>query len=103
MKVDFNRKFKDYKGNETAGIIADELAKSLFSVGMKENSFTNDEKYNAYLLCNKINQNSGIIEITIEEAALIKKVSAESFIAGGYGQVCELIENKTETKIKGGK
>jgi hypothetical protein len=93
MKVNFKAKVKDYKGIATDKFISDELAKALFYVTDKD-QFNCDEKYTAYKLCGKLNAGDGEIEITVEEASLIKRVAASVFIAGGYGQVCELIETE---------
>ena len=46
----------------------------------------------AYVLCQRIIQGGGILEITTEEGTLIKEVCGECLTAGGYGQVYELIE-----------
>ena len=33
MKVDLNRKFKDFKGNETAELVSDQVAEALYMAG----------------------------------------------------------------------
>ena len=92
MKVDFNRKFKNYDGVELAGQnIASAVAEALFNYG-KDKPVGRDEKFKAYVLCQRIIQGGGILEITTEEGTLIKEVCGESLTAGGYGQVYELIE-----------
>ncbi|WP_455670221.1 hypothetical protein [Phocaeicola faecalis] len=96
MKVNLNKKFKDFRGNELSGDnIALSIAEALFFYG-KDKPVNRDDKFKAYCLSQKIIQNDGIIEITTEEATLIKEICGEGLTAGGYGQVYELIE-------KGGK
>lgn len=92
MKVNFNRKFKDYNGSEMEGEnIAMMVAKSLFTYGNAE-TVDADTKFRAYMLSQKIVHATGDVEITVEEASLIKEVCGKSLVAGGYGQVCEIIE-----------
>lgn len=92
MKVDFNRKFKSYDGRELGGQdIASAVAEALFNYG-KEKPVGRDDKFKAYVLCQRILRNGGVLEMTTEEATLIKEVCGECLTAGGYGQVHELIE-----------
>ena len=92
MRVDFNRPFKGYDGRELTGNnIAMSVAEALFNYG-KDKPVGRDEKFKAYVLCQRIIQGGGILEITTEEGTLIKEVCGESLTAGGYGQVYELIE-----------
>ena len=92
MKVDLNRKFRGFDGNELGGDnIATAVAEALFNYG-KDNPVGRDDKFRAYVLCQRIIQNEGKLEITTEEGTLIKEVCGECLTAGGYGQVYELIE-----------
>lgn len=92
MKVDLNRRFKNFNGNELGGdTIATAVAEALFNYG-KEKPVGRDEKFKAYVLCQRIIQNGGVLEITTEEGTLIKEVCGECLTAGGYGQVYKLIE-----------
>ena len=59
---------------------------SLFNYG-KDKPVGRDEKFRAYVLCQRIIQGGGILEITTEEGTLIKEVCGECLTAGGYGQV----------------
>ena len=107
MKVDLNRRFRGFDGNELGGDnIATAVAEALFNYGKdkpvgrsrglgdvyKRQPVGRDEKFKAYVLCQRIIQGGGILEITTEEGTLIKEVCGESLTAGGYGQVYELIE-----------
>ena len=89
MKVDLNSRFRGFDGNELGGAPA--VAEALFNYG-KDKPVGRDEKFRAYVLCQRIIQGGGILEITTEEGTLIKEVCGESLTAGGYGQVYELIE-----------
>lgn len=92
MNIDLNRQFKGYTGHELEGDnIAMSVAEALFNYG-KDKPVGRDEKFKAYVLCQRIIQNDGVLEITTEEGTLIKEVCGECLTAGGYGQVHELIE-----------
>nr|DAW34427.1 MAG TPA: hypothetical protein [Caudoviricetes sp.] len=95
MKVDLNKKFKDFKGNETTEVIADKVAEALYSAGaIPEWKIEKKDKFRAYKICQKIINNNGIIDIESEDAALIKDVCSNFLTAGAYGQIHELIEKE---------
>lgn len=93
MKVNLNKQFKDFKGEELKGeSIAYSVAEALFFYG-KDKPVSNDDKFKAYCISQKIIKSNGDIEITAEEACLIKEVCGEALTAGGYGQIHDIIEN----------
>ena len=94
MKVDLNRRFRGFKGNELDGDnVATAVAEALFNYG--ENKHVGrDEKLKAYVLCQRIIQGGGVLDLESEDVTLIKEVCGESLTAGGYGQVYELVERK---------
>lgn len=92
MKINFNVSFSNYKGQPTQDIIGDKVAEALFTAGMQNNQIKNEDKYKAYKICRKISEAQGEIEISTEEATLIKTVCVNYLTAGGYGQLHELIE-----------
>jgi len=93
MKVNLNRKFRDFKGNETNDIISDKVAEALYSAGaIPEWAIKREDKFRAYKLCQQIINSKGVIEIESEDATLIKEVCANFLTAGAYGQVHELVE-----------
>ncbi|MCB6712267.1 hypothetical protein LI160_01525 [Bacteroides xylanisolvens] len=95
MKVDLNKYFKDYRGQETTELIADKVAEAMYSAGaIPEWKIKREDKFKAYKICQKILTDGGVIEIETEEATLIKEVCANFFSAGAYGQVHELIEKE---------
>ena len=95
MKRNFNRQFKDFRGNDIPGrSVAQEITEALFNHG-KITPATEEEKRMAYILCKRIAMSAGEVEISTEEAALVKKVCAQSLTAGGYGQVFEIIEDSS--------
>ncbi len=70
MKVDLNRRFRGFDGNELGGDnIATAVAEALFNYG-KDKPVGRDEKFKAYVLCQRIIQGGGILEITTEEGTL---------------------------------
>ena len=94
MKVDLNRRFRGFKGNELDGDnVATAVAEALFNYG-KDKSVGRDEKFKAYVLCQRIIQGGGVLDLESEDVTLIKEVCGESLTAGGYGQVYELVERK---------
>ena len=94
MKVDLNRRFRGFDGNELGGDnIATAVAEALFNYG-KDKQVGRDEKFKAYVLCQRIIQSGGVLNLESEDVTLIKEVCGESLTAGGYGQVYELVERK---------
>ena len=94
MKVDLNRRFRWFKGNELDGDnVATAVAEALFNYG-KDKPVGRDEKFKAYVLCQRIIQGGGVLDLESEDVTLIKEVCGESLTAGGYGQVYELVERK---------
>ena len=94
MKVDLNRRFRGFKGNELDGDnVATAVAEALFNYG-KDKPVGRDEKFKAYVLCQRIIQGGGVLDLESEDVTLIKEVGGESLTAGGYGQVYELVERK---------
>lgn len=115
MKVNFNIPFKNYKGEDLEKevevlrdgkkvkelqpvLISDILAQNLYNgEGLERTSNTdkdNETKFKAYTLCHRIFNASSAVDLTSEEALLIKQVSASSLTAGAYGQIVELLEGK---------
>ena len=94
MKVDLNRRFRGFKGNELDGDnVATAVAEALFNYG-KDKPVGRDEKFKAYVLCQRIIQGGGVLDLESEDVTLFKEVCGESLTAGGYGQVYELVERK---------
>ena len=92
MKVDLNRKFKDFKGLETENIISDKVA--LYSAGATpEFAIKREDKFRAYKLCKSIMDNNGAIELSSEDISLIKEICSTFFTAGAYGQIHEILES----------
>jgi hypothetical protein len=92
MKVNLNKKFKDFTGAEIAGeTYADSIARGLF-LGRGVSVTSADEKYAANKLSTRIITARDDIELTEEEVALIKKVAAVTLTPGAYGQVLDFIE-----------
>lgn len=93
MKINFNRFFKNYKGDETSELMADKVSEALFIAGFGQQlPIDNKDKFLAYKLSQKIINAPGEVEINTEEASLIKSLCVNFFTSGAYGQVEELIE-----------
>lgn len=93
MKVNFNRHFKKYDGSEAPEIMRDIMAQALFNMGAGRN-VESSIKFKAYMLSQKIMNATAEVEITTEEATIIKETASAILTAGGYGQIYELIENR---------
>ena len=91
-KVDFNVKFKNFKGEYSGNTtISDELALALFNAGIPELPIEKENKYRAYNLCTRLISQNGVIELVDEDIDFLKKYCATSFSAGAFGQVLDLI------------
>lgn len=96
MKVDLNKKFKDFKGNETEEIVADQIAEALYMAGASPDfPIRKEDKFRAYKLCQRIINNNGVVEMESEDISLIKEVSSGRYVAGAYGQICDLLEGRS--------
>jgi hypothetical protein len=92
MKLNFNKKFLDAKGQETNEVIADVLQQVLYTVGANEKFVSSpDEKYSAYKIMQKLSTGAEV-EVTVDEAGFLKRVCGSVLMAGAYGQVVDLIE-----------
>lgn len=93
MKIDFNRHFKKFDGSEAPEIMRDIISQALFNMGAGRH-VDMTTKFNAYMLSQKIMNATGCVEISTEEATMIKEAAAATLTAGGYGQIHQLIENR---------
>ncbi|KAA6347961.1 hypothetical protein EZS27_004584 [termite gut metagenome] len=95
MKVNFNVPFKNVKGEAIVKdgkeqLMKDVLAPVLFD-GNWISSASPEEKLMSYDLSTRIYAAEGEMEITTEEASLIKR-GAQILNAAGYSQIYKLIE-----------
>lgn len=114
MKVNFNQAFKNFDGSdiqETYEAIEKEIVNGkeievtknklrpkLVSVTVASILFigkdcTNaEEKMMAFSLSQRIYNAKEAVDITAEEASLIKRLIADSLMAGAYAQIANLVE-----------
>lgn len=72
----------------------EEVAVYLYNLSnVKGVNLTSEQKYRAYILCMRIASSPDCLELTTEEACLIKDVCCEKMSAGAYGQIVDMIEN----------
>ena len=84
MKVDLNRKFKDFKGLETENVISDKVAEALYSAGVTpEFAIKREDKFRAYKLCKSIMDNNGAIELSSEDIIHNRFAELLHFLYGG--------------------
>jgi hypothetical protein len=95
MKVNFNVPFKNVKGESMTKDGKEQLVKDVLAPVMFEGNWISStspkEKLMSYDLSTRIYAADGEIEITIEEATLIKQ-GAQILNAVGYSQIYKLIE-----------
>ena len=89
MKVNFNKTFSTYNGEDSQQSIKDAVCKGLYAAG---DGVSADDKMIAYRLNLKIIPATKEVEITTEEASLIKRLCEKTLVAGAYGQIVDLIE-----------
>jgi hypothetical protein len=104
MKVNMNKPFVGFDGkvlkitdqttNELRTIFVSEtLAQTMFNASTLQNApMSQENKFAAFKICQKIIQNPSCVELTSEEIVLIKAIAAQDMSAGAYGQVVELLE-----------
>ena len=100
MKVNFNKTFKDYKGDDLmiggkSQLMADIIAQCLFNgEGVQQTGSpqeNNMRKIHCYDLCMRIMQTQGDLSLTVEDALLIKE-SVTGLTPGCYSQIVTLID-----------
>ena len=99
MRVNFKKKFKNFKGEDVDQYICDVVAESLFNAGVSEQLKVDDaDKFKAYAISQKLIVGDGVVDITTEEATLIKDLCMHCLTAGAYGQLYEIIEQLNSDK-----
>lgn len=92
-KVNFNKVLKDCFGkdievNGEKQSLKEAVCIRLFSAG---EGLTDEEKWNAYKLMNRIAASDGTIDIEDKESVLIKKICGHTLTAGSYGQLVDAL------------
>ena len=91
---DFDRKFKDYKGDEIGdNTMSVEISKALYSAGVPDLPIEQNEKYLAYKISTKLIACSGVVDLGDEDVLFLKKFCGVAFSAGAYGQIVNLLES----------
>ena len=100
MKVNFNKTFKDYRGNDLivggkVQLMTDIVAQCLFNgEGARSSGDSNKDssrKIHSYELCMRLIQANGDLSISAEDAILIKE-SVIGLTPGCYSQIVKLID-----------
>jgi hypothetical protein len=103
MKVDFNKILATHTGTPalisapngvnipvTASAHIQEI---LFASGIDNRySMSAEQKYMAYRISRKLYDAKDAVDITVEEANLIKEIAGAFCASGIYGQICDIIE-----------
>ena len=102
MRINLNRLLLDFKGDEAIKVInvkeqkqflRDMVSEALYAAGMNPQlGMDMSKKLRAYNMLQQIINNRGILDITTEDATLLKEICADVFTAGAFGQINELIE-----------
>lgn len=107
MKVNFERPIINALGE--AGIdklgapqyISTLLLPIIYSYGGhvingEQRSINPEKKLRAYSVLVKIQKDAKNVDLTLEEASLVKEIAAESLTAGTYGQVVDILEGNVD-------
>ena len=97
MRVNFNVPVRAFDGTELRKDgnpvnLSQEIQNVLFMYG-KDGGVSNEDKYHGYRIGTKLA--TGLDDFTAEELAFIKDNVGSNFIAGVYGQLCDVIEKST--------
>lgn len=96
-------KVKDADGNEKAVVVkvSDMLGRLLFFAGQQGNNaqdasmmLTAEEKYAAFKLSIQLASHPDKVEMTTDDGTLIKRLAGKTYVAGIYGQIYDLVEQK---------
>lgn len=96
MKIDFDVKFKTFDGQDIAmrdkpATLKDISVESLMGLLEEEKNLSGEEKLKRYELALKI-KDGGIIDISVEDIALIKKLTGKMFAPLIVGQAWKNLE-----------
>ena len=101
MKVNFNKTFKDYRGNDLivggkVQLMTDIIAPMPFLIGegarsSGDSNKDSSRKIHSYELCMRLIQANGDLSISAEDAILIKE-SVIGLTPGCYSQIVKLID-----------
>ncbi len=101
MKIDFQKPLKTIHGTElmiegktrtTASFVID----ALLAIFSDEAALPGEEKIKRYTLAKKISRPTFEAQITIEEAAMIKKLTGKLYGPLIVGQIWEILEGKAD-------
>ena len=59
-----------------------------------EQGCTQEEKYRAYRIMQRIERDPEHVELSHEDAVLVKRITGEKLTAGAYGQLVDMLEGK---------
>ena len=75
----------------------EEIAVYLFNLAnLKGVPLTPEQKYRTYNLCRRVSSSPESLDLTTEEACLIKDVCCEKMSSGAYGQIVDMIEDNIQ-------
>lgn len=100
MLVDFGKEFKDLDGNKIANIpgktstLKEVVIEALLAVFEDEKNLTGDEKLKRWELAKRVKSASGVLELSVEEVALIKKLIGKGYGVLVVGQAFSMLEGK---------
>ncbi|MCC8186499.1 MAG: hypothetical protein LIP08_03030 [Bacteroides sp.] len=94
MKVNFNVPLNQPDGTPSKKTAANAITECLYAAGSLpgQNNMSREDKYAAYLLMEKIRNAKEEVEISVEEAAMIKDNASIGLYAGAYGQIHDILE-----------
>lgn len=96
VKVDLDKQFKGMDGKPVATMptIRMGLAQALYNGNGIGN--TQEEKFAAYRLCNRLLNEQGAIELDKDERNMLLAAACATLTPGGFGQIKDMFNTKNE-------
>lgn len=98
MKRNFNFPLLNYKGEEIKDengnnqLMSDIVSLRLFAVGNSGEPASPEKKMQAYRVMKRIQTKPEEVELSAEDAVLIKEIGKDTMVSGIYGQLVDVLE-----------
>lgn len=98
MKRNFNFPLLNYKGevikdeNGNNQLMSDIVSLRLFAVGNSDSPASPEKKMQAYRVMKRIQAKPEEVELSAEDAVLIKEIAKDTMVSGIYGQLVDVLE-----------
>lgn len=98
MKRNFNFPLLNYKGEEIKDengnnqLMSDIVSLRLFAVGNSDSPASPEKKMQAYRVMKRIQAKPEEVDLSAEDAVLIKEIAKDTMVSGIYGQLVDVLE-----------